>query len=454
MGEDGAEIDLNGVVGDEGEDGCGVMAKLSAEGFDALAVGADDEVDGGEVGTWADTAADLGAPFAEGDLDGERSQAGEDGFAPAVEGFEGNAHEVEHGDCFRSWRIAGGAGAQVSFDRGLQRGEHELVAAERTEERILLQGADAFGLAHDETGLRTPEQFVAAEAHQIGAGLEAFVGLRFVIEGGETGEVDPGTAAEVFDQRKACRSEFRCALLGEAGEVGDGRGLDKPFHEEIAAMDAQDEGGVRGDGLGVVVEAGLVGGADFAQACAAGFEDFGDAEAAADLDQFSAGDDDFLAWAGGEVAKDEDERSSAVVDDGGGGGTGGDGDGLLEVSGAWAAFAGIEVQFEIGVTAGDRAEGGEGGSGEWGAAEVGMGENAGAVDDGLEALAGGGGEDLIEISDERFEVGDGGCGAEGGEMMAEDMDNEGAGQIRGGDGVQEPVDGRDGALGGRQHGGW
>lgn len=197
----------------------------------------------------------------------------------------------------------------------------------------------------------------------------------------------------------------------------------------------------------------MVGRAHFAEAGAAGFENVRDAETAADLDQFASGDDDLLAWAGGEMAEDKDEGGGAVVDDGGGGGAGGEGDGLLEVGGTGASFAGFQVEFEIGIPAGDRAEGGEGGEGERGAAEVGMSEDAGAVDDGLKALAGAGGEGLIEIGHDRVEVGDGGRGAKRGELLAEDVDDEGSGQIGWRDCVQESVDGRDGALGGRRHGG-
>ena len=71
----------------------------------------------------------------------------------------------------------------------------------------------------------------------------------------------------------------------------------------------------RADGGGVVVERGAVGGADLAQPRAAGFEDFGDAETAADLDQFAARDDDFLFRAPREMPQHQDERRGAVVDD-------------------------------------------------------------------------------------------------------------------------------------------
>jgi len=222
--------------------------------------------------------------------------------------------------------------------------------------------------------------------------------------------------------------------------------MDEAFHVEVAAVDAEDEGGAWGDGAGVVVEGGLVGGADFAEDGAAGFEDIGDAEAAADLDQFAAGDDDLGAGWGGEVAEDEDEGGGGIIDDGGGGGVGGEGEEVFDVGGAGSAFAGVEVEFEVAVTGGDIGEGEGGGLGEGGAAEVGVEEDAGAVDDRLEAVAGEGGEGGVQLGDERGEVGDlAGCAALV-EAFADGVDDDGPGQRGRGERAEESVDGGNGAL--------
>jgi hypothetical protein len=57
-------------------------------------------------------------------------------------------------------------------------------------------------------------------------------------------------------------------------------------------MDFQDERGLASDRLGVIADVRLVRRAHFAKTRAACFEDLRDAEAAADLQQLAAGDDD------------------------------------------------------------------------------------------------------------------------------------------------------------------
>ena len=74
---------------------------------------------------------------------------------------------------------------------------------------------------------------------------------------------------------------------------------------------------VLGDRARVVVEAVLVGGADLAERRAAGLQDFGDAEAAADLTS-SPREMTTSGRRPSEVAQDEDGGRGAVVDDGGG----------------------------------------------------------------------------------------------------------------------------------------
>ena len=101
-------------------------------------------------------------------------------------------------------------------------------------------------------------------------------------------------AAEVFDERQTL-------LFGQRGDFLRGRRLHKTSHEEIAAMHLQNHGGLPADGLGVITQRRFVGGADFAQRRAAGFEDFRDAKPSADLHQFAARDDDLLALAGSEM---------------------------------------------------------------------------------------------------------------------------------------------------------
>ena len=60
-------------------------------------------------------------------------------------------------------------------------------------------------------------------------------------------------------------------------------------------MDAEEKRGLRPDRVLVVGGAGPVRRPDLDEPCARAREDVGDAEAVADLDQFSAGDDDLAS---------------------------------------------------------------------------------------------------------------------------------------------------------------
>ena len=131
-------------------------------------------------------------------------------------------------------------------------------------------------------------------------------------------------------------------------------------------MHAQQESRAVVDGRFVVGDARAVGGADFAQRGVRLRHHVGDAERAADFDQFSAGDDDFAAL--GQRVQREQNGGGVVVDD-----DGGDGGALLlrtaesscpyvvlgdairqklleqaiDVDVALTAFAGREIEFEI-----------------------------------------------------------------------------------------------------------
>ena len=147
-----------------------------------------------------------------------------------------------------------------------------------------------------------------------------------------------------------------------------------------------------------------------------------------------AGDDGFAA--GREFVEDEEERGGVVVDDEGRAAE----DGFEQGAGvdvAAAALAGGEVVFEVSVAGG----GGEAGQG--GAAEVGVEDDAGGVDDGAQGrgLPGGegGGGGLFDGVGERFAAEEGLAG--GVEDFADD--GQGVGVVVGGDAElrQEFVDG-------------
>src|SRR5207244_3992349 len=121
-----------------------------------------------------------------------------------------------------------------------------------------------------------------------------------------------------------------------------------------------------------------VGGPDLTQHGAADGHDFGDAEAAADLDELAARQDDLFA--GGQCPQHDDGGGGAVVDRRRRLGAGGAADPLTDGDLAGGAFAGGEVEFEVEVAAGGVVGGAGGGLGGRGAAEVGVQDDAGGVD--------------------------------------------------------------------------
>ena len=239
---------------------------------------------------------------------------------------------------------------------------------------------DEIFFAGDDAGLRAAEKFVAAEHHDVRAGFDAVADEW--LGDAVRGEVDEAAGAEVFDEREVFARGESCEILQRwfVGETGD---------LEIRWVDAEEHARFVGDGVFVVLQARAIGGADFAQRGAALRHDFGDAEAVADFDKLTAGDEDFaIASEGGE---DEQHGGGAVIDDDNGFGAR---EALEESRGvdvALSACAGFEVVFEIGILRRGAAEFFDGGFGERSAAEIGVKDDAGGVDDGLERL----GEDLL-----------------------------------------------------------
>jgi hypothetical protein len=264
-------------------------------------------------------------------------------------------------------------GPEVSAQGGFHGGDGELVDAEGAEERMTANFGDEILFAGDDADLRAAEKLVAAEENEREAGFNAFAGGGFVNAEGR--EVDEAAGAEVFDDRqRAARAErdqlchFR--FFGEAG------------HREIGGMDAKKQAGFFGDGVFVVGDASAVGGTDFAEDGATLLHDFGDAKAVADFDELAAGDDDFAATS--ECRKSDKDGSGAVVHNDSGFGASEALDQERKMNVALAAGAGGEIVLEIGITRGGLAELFEGRRSERGAAEIGVEDDAGSVDDGAE----------------------------------------------------------------------
>src|SRR6476661_5831729 len=106
---------------------------------------------------------------------------------------------------------------------------------------------------------------------------------------------------------------------------------------------------------GVIFNRSFVSGADFVQFRATGFENFGDAKTAADLNQLAARGNHFL-FLGGEMSQDEDECGGAIVHHGRCLGAAEQREITLEVSRTMAAIAAGKIVFEIGIISSDRSE--------------------------------------------------------------------------------------------------
>lgn len=329
--------------------------------------------DGGEVGLGHSAAA---GGSGGGDDFGFAVDAFLEGGGFFLKVFGGLVEHLEDGDEVESGGVV--FDGEVVDDDFLEGCEDEFVGADGAVEGFGFDFCNQVGAACDDAGLGAAEEFVAGEEDELDAASKLFLGAGLVLDGGEVVGVHEGAGAEVFDEGDVVvfgelEEVFELGFAGEAAEV------------EVGAVDFEDEGGALGDGLFVVVEVGFVGGSDFDELGTGGFEDVGDAEAAADFDEFAPGDDDFGFAFGDEGAEGEDEGGGAVVDDGGGFGLDEDGEGFFEEGSALATLAGGEVDLEVAVVGGDVVDGLGGAVAEGGAAEVGVDEDAGAVEDGLEA---------------------------------------------------------------------
>jgi hypothetical protein len=70
----------------------------------------------------------------------------------------------------------------VKVERGRERGENELVRAERSGEGVPRRLADEVGPAEEDSRLRPAEELVGGEADQVGAVIERARGDRLVGE--------------------------------------------------------------------------------------------------------------------------------------------------------------------------------------------------------------------------------------------------------------------------------
>ncbi len=116
-------------------------------------------------------------------------------------------------------------------------------------------------------------------------------------------------------------------------------------HGVITAMNLHQHRAARCDGVGVIRRMGTVGGADFHQFCTCALHDVGDAECAADFDQFATRDDDFFLLR--QCIQHQQYGGSVVVDNGGCFGAGEFAQYAFNQVVTVAAATGFQVEFKI-----------------------------------------------------------------------------------------------------------
>ena len=190
----------------------------------------------------------------------------------------------------------------VRREGGLQRRDRQLVHPQGPRQRIALERRDPLAPAHDEPGLRSPQQLVAAECNEVRARRSNFRARSARVRGRTPG----------VDERTRCRRPRRTGprLARERRELAraTGRSLN-PRDAEVARMHPEDaapprasaRGGSRRARVRFVVPTST-------QRRAGLLQDLGQPERAADLDQLAARDHDLPPGASAETT-----RSSAAA---------------------------------------------------------------------------------------------------------------------------------------------
>ncbi len=162
------------------------------------------------------------------------------------------------------------------------------------------QPLDEIGATDDHTGLRTAEELVAGEAHEIGSRAKALGRCRLVAHLRERAR------AEVVHQGQLVRARDR-------RELRELRLLREADDAEVRLVHAQEHRRLGPDRALVVGGARAVRRPDLDEARARAREHIRDAEAVADLDQLAARDDDLAALR--ERGEREQDGRGVVVDD-------------------------------------------------------------------------------------------------------------------------------------------
>ena len=200
-------------------------------------------------------------------------------------------------------RLLGLVGIAIQPQGRGQRRQRDLIDAQRPHHRVTGNLLQRLAAADDDAALRPAEQLVAAEQHDVGAGLNTVGRDRFV---GESvfGEVDHRPRADVVDHRQP--------MSAAQSDHFFQRHLGSETHDRVVAgVNPHQCGRVVVDRLLVIRPVRLVRSADLVEPGTAGAHHVGQTETAADFDQLAARDDHFAIRS--QRGQDQHRRPGVVI---------------------------------------------------------------------------------------------------------------------------------------------
>ena len=172
-------------------------------------------------------------------------------------------------------------------------------------------------------------------------------------------------------------------LVGQSGKLPRTHLLVKTLDAIVGRMDLEDHRRIGRNGLLIICQVRAVGGPDLDELGARGLHNVGDTEAAADLDQLAAADDDLLAC--GMCRQHQQHGGRVIVNDQRVLGTGKRADELRGVLLARPARTGVDAVLERAIPARNLGHGLGGRFRERGSTQVGMDDHTRGVDGGAQA---------------------------------------------------------------------
>ena len=170
-------------------------------------------------------------------------------------------------------------GVKIKPEGRFEGRQAQLVAPQGAGHGVLADLVDNVFIADDDPCLGSAEQLVAAEGDQVDAGSQCFP-YRWLAWQSIRGQVHQQAATEIFEDRNVLlMSKF--SQLFAADRFGE---AEDPV---VAGVDLENKRRLFVDGVSVILEMGLVGGAHFNQFDTTGRHNVRDTERAADLDQLA-----------------------------------------------------------------------------------------------------------------------------------------------------------------------